>query len=101
MLMITFQCTPQELAVLLPAFDKIANAFNRVTENPNNTFTSPILNDIIAALPRLKEPIKGLLNDIDLKAAKEGRKDLLWTDGDKYPPIDHCTMVCLWLRKLI
>jgi DNA mismatch repair protein MSH3 len=83
------QCTPQELAVLLPAFNKIATAFRPGEEG----FKSPILNEILAALPMLKDPVASLLNDISLKAAKEGNKDRMWTDPDKYPDIEGCTVV--------
>ncbi|KAI0691181.1 muts domain V-domain-containing protein [Cytidiella melzeri] len=86
------KCTPQELAVLLPAFNKIAVAFDRIPNSGGVDFRSPILNDIVAALPRLKEPVRNLLNDISLKEAKEGKKDTMWTDPDKYPPIDGCTV---------
>ncbi|KAI0086630.1 muts domain V-domain-containing protein [Irpex rosettiformis] len=86
------KCTPQELAILLPAFNKIAIAFDRVPNSGDTGFRSPILNDIIAALPRLKEPVKALLDDISLKDAKEGNKVTMWNDPDKYPSIDEYTM---------
>lgn len=85
------KCTPQELATLLPAFDKLATAFVRL---PTSTpFNSPVLNDVVAALPRLREPIKGLLGAVNLKMAKEGRKDAMWSDVEKYPELDEITLV--------
>lgn len=57
-------------------------------------FTSPILNDTVAALPRLREPVKTWLNAINLKMAKEGRKDAMWNDIEKFPELDELTMVC-------
>lgn len=87
------QCTPRELAILLPAFEKLAVGFDRVPNAGEVGFQSPILNDIIAALPRMKEPVKALLREISLKEAKEGKKDTMWTDPDKYPSIDACTVV--------
>ncbi|KAI0340128.1 DNA mismatch repair protein MSH3 [Trametopsis cervina] len=86
------KCTPQELAVLLPAFDKIGAVFDRVPTNGNVDFRSPILSDIVSALPRLKEPAHGLLGTILVKEAKEGNKTTMWSDPDKYPSIEECLM---------
>ena len=90
---IRIQCTPQELAVLLPAFNKIAQAFEPVEKSEEVGFSSAILNDVIATLPRLREPIKGLLGAISLPKAREGKKDVLWTDIEKYPTLDEVKMV--------
>ncbi|OBZ75370.1 DNA mismatch repair protein MSH3 [Grifola frondosa] len=81
------KCTPQELAVLLSAFKKVADTFNTVEGTPD-TFRSSILNDVVTTLPRLKGPINGLINDISLKMASDAKKESLWTDPDKYPDID-------------
>ncbi|TCD65621.1 Mismatch repair protein msh3 [Steccherinum ochraceum] len=82
------KCTPQELAVLLPAFNKIATAFDRANSPAEVGFQSSILNDVIYSLPKLKGPIQDLLRVFSLKAASEGKKESLWTDPDKYPELD-------------
>lgn len=87
------QCTPQELAVLLPAFNKIGVAFNVVESSPDVGFESSVLNDIIYSLPKLKQPMKVLMEAVSLKAAAEGSKDKMWTDPDRYPRIADADMV--------
>lgn len=58
-------------------------------------FRSPILNDVIYTLPKLKDPIQNLLRVFSLKMAAEGKKESLWTDPDKYPELDGITAVSL------
>lgn len=82
------QCTPQELAMLLPAFNKIATTFDPVGSPSEGGFRSPILNDVIYTMPKLREPIQSLLRVFSLKAAAEGKKDSMWTDPDKFPDLD-------------
>lgn len=36
-----------------------------------------------------------ILDNVNLKAAKEGKKETIWTDPDKYPDIDAHTAVCI------
>ncbi|KAJ7083832.1 DNA mismatch repair protein MSH3 [Mycena crocata] len=79
------QCTPQELAVLLPAFYKIGNAFIDV-EKPNDVgLKSKLLNEILLSLPPLQKPMKDLLDAINIKQTAEGKKDSMWKDPSKYP----------------
>ncbi|KIP07972.1 hypothetical protein PHLGIDRAFT_510551, partial [Phlebiopsis gigantea 11061_1 CR5-6] len=85
------KCTPQELALLLSAFNKLGTAFDRLPAN-TAAFDSSLLNDIVAALPRLREPMQSLLGAVNLKMAKEGRKDAMWTDLNKYPDLDEIMM---------
>ncbi|CAL1703692.1 unnamed protein product [Somion occarium] len=82
------KCTPQELASLLPAFYKIATAFN---PNDRPGFRSLLLNDVIFALPKLREPMIALLGEVNLAMAKEGQKDKMWKDLEKYPDLDSFT----------
>jgi DNA mismatch repair protein MSH3 len=89
------QCTPQELAVLLQAFNKIATAYDSFEGPPDVGFKSKILNDILFSLPKLKNPINGFLGDISLKKASEGRMDMMWTDPEKYPSIADIDLVCV------
>lgn len=56
-------------------------------------FDSAILNGIIFSLPKLREPMKRLLNDVSLKRAGEGRKDTMWQDPEKFPEIADVDLV--------
>lgn len=89
------QCTPQELAVILPAFNKIGTAFDLDNfEKPEDVgFSSPLLNQIIFSLPKIKEPVQSIIKEIHLKKAADGELDSLWTDFDKYPAIAEADMV--------
>ncbi|KAG5354224.1 hypothetical protein C0989_003737 [Termitomyces sp. Mn162] len=81
------QCTPQELAVLLPAFNKIGQAFDNFESPSDVGFRSSLLNEIVFLLPKLKGPMKELMSAIRLDQAAEGRKDIMWTDLERYPEI--------------
>ncbi|KAF9466351.1 DNA mismatch repair protein MSH3 [Collybia nuda] len=81
------QCTPQELALLLPAFEKIGDAFEAIETPSDGGFKSTVLNDIVYSLPKLKRPIKELLGAISLKQAAKGLKDTMWMDPERYPGI--------------
>ncbi|PCH38453.1 hypothetical protein WOLCODRAFT_65402 [Wolfiporia cocos MD-104 SS10] len=85
------KCTPQELAILLTTFNEVATAFPLVSPQ-SPPFRSPLLNNIISALPKLREPVQGVLQEISLKVAKEGNKEALWIDPEKFPLIDDLTM---------
>ncbi|KAG5728291.1 DNA mismatch repair protein MSH3 [Termitomyces sp. T112] len=82
------QCTPQELAVLLPAFNKIGQAFDNFESPSDVGFRSSLLNEIVFLLPKLKGPMKELMSAIRLDQAAEGRKDIMWTDPERYPEIN-------------
>ncbi|KAG6874073.1 hypothetical protein C0995_006930 [Termitomyces sp. Mi166 len=81
------QCTPQELAVLLSAFNKIAQAFDSFASPSDVGFKSSLLNEIIFSLPKLKGPMKELISAVRLDQAAEGKKDTMWTDPERYPEI--------------
>ncbi|KAJ7285697.1 DNA mismatch repair protein MSH3 [Mycena rebaudengoi] len=81
------QANPQELTVLLSAFYKIGSAFTADTVS-NPSFKSRLLNEIIASLPPLNQPMKMLKDAIHSKQAAEGRKDIMWTDPTKFPVIE-------------
>jgi DNA mismatch repair protein MSH3 len=79
--------------VLLPSFNRIACTF-RPFQSPDHVgMQSPMLNNIVYSLPSLQEPMKDLLSVIDLKLTAEGRKDIMWTDSDKYPRLLELIMV--------
>ncbi|KAJ3987104.1 DNA mismatch repair protein MSH3 [Lentinula detonsa] len=86
------QCTPQELAILLPAFKKIAFAFEPLQDSSKVGFKSPLLNNIVFALPFLQSSMTELFQTICLKHAADGRKDELWLVKDKYPKIEETRM---------
>lgn len=88
------KCTPQELAVLLPAFKKVATAYQPVETPADVGFNSSILNDTIFSFPKLMEPMKELMGAISMKYAAQGRKDRLWTDPERYPAIADADLVC-------
>ena len=85
------QCTPQELATLLEAFDKVAKllgpADSSATQEDTTGAKSPLWRSILASLPRLSEPLKDILGAIKLKKAQEGNKIEMWTDTERYPEI--------------
>ncbi|KIK21377.1 hypothetical protein PISMIDRAFT_681294 [Pisolithus microcarpus 441] len=81
------QCSPQELATLLPAFNKVANAFDGLVNEPGGGFTCKLLNEIALALPKLKTPMRDLLGVVSLKEAAQGNKMSLWKDDEKYPAL--------------
>ncbi|KAF4615129.1 hypothetical protein D9613_003157 [Agrocybe pediades] len=85
------QCTPKELSILLPAFQKVALAFENV-DMENTGVKSSILNEIITSLPKLKGPVKDLLEAVNLKQAAEGNKETMWNDPDTYPEIIDADM---------
>lgn len=87
------QCTPKELSEFLKAFRKIADAFQPVQSPADVGFTSVILNEIIVALPKLRDIVRGLLGDINLAKAAENDMMELWTDPEKYPDIEETQMV--------
>jgi DNA mismatch repair protein MSH3 len=89
----SYKCTPQELAILLPAFNKIATAFDAVESPQDVGFKSSVLNDIIHVLPKLRGPMTNLMEAVSLKNAAEGRKDIMWIDSDRYPKIADADMV--------
>ncbi|KAJ7489851.1 muts domain V-domain-containing protein [Mycena galericulata] len=84
------QCTPRELAILLPAFYKIGTAFTEIQTSADVGLKSRLLNEIIMALPRLKNPMGEFLDAIHIKQTSDGRKDGMWKDPSKFPLVeDH------------
>lgn len=82
------QCTPQELAKLLPAFEKIGNAYMEDFQTPVDVgLESPILNEIIYSLPKLRHDMKDFIDAVKIDEAKEGRKELMWWNPDRFPDL--------------
>ncbi|KAI0059076.1 DNA mismatch repair protein MSH3 [Artomyces pyxidatus] len=86
------KCTPQELAALLTAFNKVATAFTAVDTPAEVGFKSTLLNNIISSLPPLREPVQELIASISLKRAEEGKKSQMWTDPERYPEVSAADM---------
>lgn len=86
----------KELAIILKAFTKVADAFSDVEDNPRSggQFKSGILNQIISSLPELKKPVENILRDVNLSKLEQGDKTSLWNDWDKHPEIEDAKMVC-------
>lgn len=62
-----------------------------------------MLNEIIAILPTLREPVRKILADINLKKAGENNVNELWVDPDKYPAVCDRHFVsgcCVFLHQL-
>lgn len=78
--------------MLLPAFNKIAIAFEDVVTPTDVGFKSQILNEIIFSLTKLKAPVKELLAAVSLTHAAEGNKNTMWTDSERYPNIADTDM---------
>ncbi|CAA7265435.1 unnamed protein product [Cyclocybe aegerita] len=86
------QCTPKELSVLLLAFKKIADAYDDFDSPASVGLKSGILNEIISSLPKLKEPVRKLLEIVNLKKAADGKRDEMWNDRERYPDIVDADM---------
>ncbi|KAF9218263.1 hypothetical protein BS17DRAFT_798646 [Gyrodon lividus] len=88
------KCSPQELAIFLPALNRVATAFDSFTDESCAHFRSKLLNDIVLSLPKLKSPIRDHLGAISLKDAAQGKKESLWTDTQRCPAlVDHQLMI--------
>ena len=77
----------------MPIFRKIAFAFDPIEKPYDAGFHSGLLNEIVFALPLLRDSITELLSIVSLKQAAEGRKDTMWNDPDRYPGISDSEMV--------
>jgi len=82
-----FQCTPKELAILLPAFNKIATAFPNFESPAAVGFNSTLLSAIFFALPLLRGPVQQLVDAVVMKKAAAGNKAEMWVDPERYPEI--------------
>ncbi|KAI0003416.1 DNA mismatch repair protein MSH3 [Russula compacta] len=93
------KCTPKELAILLPAFSKIATAFPSF-ENPAAVgFKSALLNSIFFALPLLREPVQQLIDAVVLKKAAAGNKVEMWVDPEQYSEIADAVGAIMLVEK--
>jgi DNA mismatch repair protein MSH3 len=84
---------PKEVANVLVALSRVANAFDPIEKPEDAGFKSSLLNDIIFAMPRIREAVEGLLGDLNLKNAKEGEITDLWASPEKYPELEDVRFV--------
>jgi hypothetical protein len=84
----TSQCTPPELARLVPAFSKVANTFEEVPDVSDIPLTSELLRDVVFTLPLLRLPMRSITAQFSVKAAAEGRISDVWANDAKYPILD-------------
>ncbi|KAH8117506.1 muts domain V-domain-containing protein [Phellopilus nigrolimitatus] len=89
------KCTPKELAKLLMAFSRVANSFDIFASLEDVGFSTPVLNEIVFALPKLRSCMKQIMTCINLEKAKEDKRDELWSDPDKYPEVDDTKMAIM------
>nr|GAT43998.1 DNA mismatch repair protein [Mycena chlorophos] len=86
------QCPPSELVMLLQTFHKLGAAFPSTETAAAIGFKSPILNRVIFSLPPLLEPMRQLLDELEISEAESDNKARLWTDPQKFPKIETHTM---------
>ncbi|KIY51004.1 hypothetical protein FISHEDRAFT_38295 [Fistulina hepatica ATCC 64428] len=84
------QCTPKELAILIPAFKKIADEFGDGAVDAE--VNSGLLNDILSSLPPLASPIRYVYDTLSLKHAADADLENLWLDKSKYPVLEETKM---------
>lgn len=84
------------------AFRKIGDAFEGFETPKDVGFESHVLNDVIYSLPKLRIPIKGLIDSIRIEQAVEGKKELMWIEPDNFPGLVDAAVVraCLDLARL-
>ncbi|KAG7452688.1 uncharacterized protein BT62DRAFT_958683 [Guyanagaster necrorhizus] len=81
------QCTPQELAILIRAFKKIAESVGVMGKSSDVGLASMLLNDIIFSLQDVKGPVADMLSIVNLNEAAEGKKATMWVDPERYPDV--------------
>lgn len=79
---------PKEVATVLTALSRIANTFEPRAKPSDAGFKSELLNDIVFTMPHIREAVKGFLEDMDLKKAREGEITELWASPEKYPEVE-------------
>ncbi len=80
------------------AFQKIGDAFVDVECPSQVGFKSDILNNIIFALPKIKQPIKDTMSKIIIQKAEAGKRNEMWADIEKFPELNDLTLVSLFCK---
>lgn len=81
------------MATVLVALQRVASTFEPLTKPEDVGFKSSLLNDIVFAMPRIRDAVKSLLGDLNLKSAKEGDISNLWASPEKYPEVEDARFV--------
>ncbi|KAL1916809.1 uncharacterized protein VTP21DRAFT_5513 [Calcarisporiella thermophila] len=81
------KCSSAELLQILNALHEIATRFPGWATPEAVGLASPLLNDILAHLPLIRERVAGFRRALNAKAAERGDKHTLFADEDKYPDI--------------
>jgi len=80
---------------LLLAFERIGNVFTEDFRTPADVgLKSPILNEIVYSLPKLRPIIKEYIGVVNIDQAKEGSKELMWQNPDRFPGLVEAAEVC-------
>ncbi|KAI5479614.1 DNA mismatch repair protein MSH3 [Pseudohyphozyma bogoriensis] len=82
------RATPSELLRVLQAFQRVANVFDAVDPEdeelagtPKGSVKSVALKRIVGSLPGIKGVVEGFLEEIDAKAARDGKKAEMFKEG--------------------
>ncbi|KAG8900331.1 Mismatch repair protein msh3 [Tulasnella sp. 417] len=94
------KCSPKELAALLTAYQRIGNAFEPLEDPAHAGFKSPLWNDIVSTLPRLRKPVSQLLEVINLsKARADESKSEIWMDDEQFEELANCKFSLLMIES--
>ena len=88
------KCTPQELAVLLRAFRRVATSFPPgQTQSQAVPIKARLLVGVMDALPRLLGPVCELCDAVRMEEAAAGREATMWVDPKKFPELEETSTV--------
>lgn len=71
----------------------MATTFDEFQAAKDVGLSSPILNEIIYALPKIKDSVTKILSNINLLKAEEDARADLWYDETKFPDLDEIKIV--------
>lgn len=83
-MLILDQCKPSELCDIIEAFHCIANKFPEYHRPSDIGCDASILNSTIFVLPKLRPIVTELMGQLNLGAARAGKKENMWTEASKY-----------------
>ncbi|KAF9050682.1 hypothetical protein BDZ89DRAFT_1005971 [Hymenopellis radicata] len=93
------QASPNELAVILKAFQRIADSVEPTDSAADVGFQSPLLNDVIYSLQHVKKPITEILSVTSIKRLTEKERHEIWLDKDRYPDLEDQHMAILQVES--
>lgn len=80
------RASPSEVATVLLALNRISHQFDDVTCPSEVGSNSALINESIAALPKMKARIVQALSEINVSAARKGEKENMFKE-DKFPEL--------------